>query len=357
MPYALVPPWQHQLNSRKRDIGRTLGAHILWTQPCRPEPKAPRVDPEADPIGPVPPDPAAALATIPGQIRRPSFQAKDDVEVARKKAMSKWTIILHRIPKKHSKLVEEMDEANNQHERDALLWAALYKGAPSTSQQRAGPISFYIAWCDERQVAPFPLSARKAYKYCKYLNDIKAPATRAASFMSAAHYAIERFTMSTSHADLQVPTVEGAVLESYDRKKLTHHAPQLSVHTICALERAACDKTAPDGKQVVAGFLRYCVGARLRLGDARRITSEPYIDPPDSVGHNSLDSYLEVMAKITKTSRLSGRRRCPLPIVCHTFGLHSAKWATQWLRARRRLRLHAATNGTLMPACGVEDRS
>jgi len=67
-----------------------------------------------------------------------------------------------------------------------------------------------------------------------------------------------------------------------------------------------------------------------------------------------LDSYLEVMAKITKTSRLSGRRRCPLPIVCHTFGLHSAKWATQWLRARRRLRLHAATNGTLMPACGLD---
>ena len=69
----------------------------------------------------------------------------------------------------------------------------------------------------------------------------------------------------------------------------------LTVPEVITIEKAIFDKTAPMGKQMVAGLVRSCIGARLRHSDASRITRKPEIDddrPPGNIPDSDEDGYV-----------------------------------------------------------------
>ena len=104
-------------------------------------------------------------------------------------------------------------------------------------------------------------------------------------------------------------------------------------------------------QRVIAGFLRFCIGSRCRVGDATRIAQEPTID----LNHKTGRGYIDVTAHITKRSQVRlETSRMGVEITSHTWGLCQDDWAQQWLEARREAGLDAVTDGTLMPSVGPD---
>ncbi len=60
------------------------------------------------------------------------------------------------------------------------------------------------------------------------------------------------------------------------------------------------------------------------------------------------------MAEVTKTSKQGNRRRDPVPITCHSWGIKKQMWAASWLRLRIKHKRNATKDGSLMPACGPD---
>ena len=66
------------------------------------------------------------------------------------------------------------------------------------------------------------------------------------------------------HNDVCRQRIEEAVLESYDRKRFTKHAPPLPVEAVQVLERIVTQTHAHFNRRIVAEFALFCFGARLR---------------------------------------------------------------------------------------------
>ena len=69
--------------------------------------------------------------------------------------------------------------------------------------------------------------------------------------------------------------VRGAVIQSLERKRELKQAPPLTVKAVEALEEAIFDKKLNRTQRIIAGFARFCVGARQRHSDAARLPAEP----------------------------------------------------------------------------------
>ena len=105
---------------------------------------------------------------------------------------------------------------------------------------------------------------------------------------------------------------------------------------------------ADDKEIVIAGFLRFMIGARLRAKDAAEIRQEPTLDLNEDTGVG----YVDVVADKTKTAQ-GFRGREGTEITAHSWGLVHDTWALDWLNARARLGLHAEADGMLMPSFEV----
>ena len=87
----------------------------------------------------------------------------------------------------------------------------------------------------------------------------------------------------------------------------------MSVRAVEIIEETILDKTQPIGKRITAGFVRFCIGARLRHSDATRIIIEPKIDDgrPDALNQsdeedehdNRMMSFVETHGTIPKRTR------------------------------------------------------
>ena len=72
--------------------------------------------------------------------------------------------------------------------------------------------------------------------------------------------------------------IKGAILQNIDTKRLLQRAAPLSSLAVETIEEAIFDKSSPLSRRIIAGFVRFCIGARLRHSDATRIDVEPIID-------------------------------------------------------------------------------
>ena len=137
---------------------------------------------------------------------------------------------------------------------------------------------------------------------------------------------------------------------SYRTKRLTKQAQVLTKNAVEALERATCRARDPR-KRVLAGFFRFCLGSRCRVGDATRIDSEPRLD----INPSTSKGYIDATAAITKRSQVKMETmRMGVEITSHSWGLVEAEWAQAWLEARTQCGMDASVQGCLMPSVDAD---
>jgi len=189
----------------------------------------------------------------------------------------------------------------------------------------------YMSWCQVSGYDPFPILEEKTWNYCSFLKESCAPATRADSFIKAAPVTIQLLSMKASSWDTGSDRISGSILQSLDTKRELVQASPMSVKAVETLEDLIFDTSVPMGKQIIAGFVRFCVGARLRHSDAIRITTEPKMDESrpassdpgseEDEHDNKMLGFIETHGTITKTNQAKHKRRRPIPMVAHSWGL------------------------------------
>ena len=286
-----------------------------------------------------------------------SFELERQVEVR------KWKIIIEAVGPTRCNLGQNL-KGRSEDEKWKILLAVFHTKAPATLRKHAGAISLYMRWCQTSSIDPFPFSEQTSWNYCSFLFESCAPATRADSFVKAARATIQLLSMNCCNYETDSARIKGAILQSIDTKRLLQRASPLSTLAVEIIEDTIFDKSSPLSRRIIAGFVRFCIGARLRHSDATRIDVEPIIDDvrsnPGNANSdedeydNAMLGFVATTGSITKTSQTKAKRRKGTPMVAHAWGLKRRNWARQWLRLRQQAGLYAPTDATLMPACGPD---
>ena len=277
-----------------------------------------------------------------------------DVEEEKAVEIRKWRSIIEAIGPDLCRLADHLAEAQDEETQWKTLAAACYGKAPATLRKHAGALNMYMRWCHASGYAAFPFQEVTIWNYVSFLQETRAPATRADSFMKAAHAAMDITTMYVSLAEITTRRIEGAVLQSLDRKRETHQAPPLSVKAVEAIERAIMSRQVRNTKRLVAGFVRLCIGASLRHSDGTSISQEPMVEPRRVRREKRGYGFIEARGGVLKNTQARGKRRRPVPIAAHSWGLVEEAWAAKWLELRAIARRDAHADGTIMPACGPD---
>ena len=135
---------------------------------------------------------------------------------------------------------------------------------------------------------------------------------------------------------------------------MVREAVPYSVLAVAALERAVCDPLLLRPLRIIAGSARFCIGARLRHGDATRIHIEPVVLPHVAFQTENGHGLIETTATINKSSQTRQRMKRANPVVAHSCGIATEGWASVWLKLREEAGLNAGKDQTLMPACGPD---
>ena len=183
-----------------------------------------------------------------------------------------------------------------------------------------------------------------AYKYFKYLNDERAPATRAAAMRQALHFLGGLFGMDLTAIKASTRLTGLTVALLMTRGAIRQRSP-LSVPMVIALEKLVLrDDGAGSFEALVAGAALFALYSRARVGDLAKCTVEPTLD----VNEDNSFGYVETSFLNHKTARPGVRRA--LPITGNAFGIMNRPWADSWLRARAAVGLCAVIQSTVLPA-------
>ena len=215
------------------------------------------------------------------RIKLPKVSPNIDEE--RETEVKKWKSIIEAAGPGASGLAIDLQKMTDEKEQWTNLLAVFHGRAPSTLRKHAGAINMYIRWATTAAAPPFPFSELVVWNYVAFLQETRAPATRADSFIKAGEMAVDCLAMYCGNRELTSRSIDGAVKQSLDRKRETHRAPPLSVAAVEALERAISNERLHRTRIIVAGFARFCVGVRIRHSDATRVTTEPFLDPKELV--------------------------------------------------------------------------
>ena len=287
--------------------------------------------------------------------RRKIPKVRVDAEDADKAALiEKWTEIMCAIGSEHSEAFRRW-EATSPSDRQLHL-EALFSGAPDTLRRHLGAINLYRAWAVSEGRAPFPLVQRNVLDYATFLYRSGAPPSRACSFQKAGKYIIAKLGLSSPNSIFADQLFNGLVDMCLSRKPLVKEAVAYSVMAMAALERAVYDPSLLRPLRIIAGFARFCIGARLRHGDATRIHIEPVVLPHVAFVQEKGHAFIETTATINKTSQTRQRMKRAIPVAAHAWGIATEGWAAVWLKLRDKAGLEAGEDKTLMPACGPDLR-
>ena len=200
----------------------------------------------------------------------------------------------------------------------------------STLTKRLGALRMYARWCNDHGGAAFPLSEETVFGYLKFAATQTPTRGHGASSV------------------LDGSRCKGATYVGLETKGEPVQARPLTVAMVGKLEAAVLSARDPRDR-MVAGFVAFCVHARLRVGDALRISREPLIDLPSGTN----DGFIEVSTHKHKT-RARGSKRL-LPIVALSNGIKFSGWAPERLAARCKIRMKAVSDNCLLRALSPSD--
>ena len=167
----------------------------------------------------------------------------------------------------------------------------------STLTKRLGALRMYARWCKDHEDAAFPLSAD----------------TRGLSLLGALGFAKGFLGIHGASSVLDSSRCKGAMYVGLETKGEPVQARPLTVAMVDKLEAAVLSARDPRDR-IVAGFVAFCVHARLRVGDALRISREPLIDLPSGTS----DGFIEVSTHNHKARALGDRRGYCRLLRCRT---------------------------------------
>ena len=252
----------------------------------------------------------------------------------RSKVLSGWAVVIFQA-RNVCKAAEMLDQSGEE-----VLEDIFAKKKTGTLKVRLSAMTLYLRWSAAKGVLPFPLREDVAYAYVDDLRKNKAPATRAGSFRSALAFCKGTIQLEGVDAILESGRVAGSAHRSYMTKRVLKQRDALTVHQVNVLEAALVNPLTPIHDRVFAGHCLLCIYGRLRFGDSQGIECEPMLE----------GGYLEGGTTIHKTDSLYGRARRILPVVAPSVGVSGAKWAEEFLRARKDSGLRAMPGRPFMPA-------
>ena len=219
--------------------------------------------------------------------------------------------------------------------------------SPATSCKRAGAFLLYMRWAQEKDMLAFPIGEDVVNAYLVVASG--ASASRAASFLEALAFSFGMFQLCDLDSVL-TPRNRGLAARGTKRKRARVQRLPLSAAAVqlCEAEIAAgLDHTdLPAQEYVLLGFFLFRIHARLRCGDACRISREPVI----------VDEFFETQLEPGqhKTGHAKAFRDLAIPVVGFAQGVTQAPWCEKWLEARAQLGLDAEADGTLQPAAHAD---
>ena len=185
----------------------------------------------------------------------------------------------------------ENDIKQNEEVTDLLEDTFAGKSA-STLNGRAGALLMYMRWTKSVNLVAFPLTEEVCYAYVKSCRIECAPATRAFEVRKAWRLATVLLGLDNKMDTFKSARIDGCIRRCYRQKRMTKRSTPLHKKAVMALERACVHDPNPVNRSK-AGFLRFCIGARARGGDAARIGKEPELDlAPSGMG------YIDVLAHV-----------------------------------------------------------
>ena len=143
--------------------------------------------------------------------------------------------------------------------------------------------------------------------------------------------------------------VQGVCFRGCMKKRIAEQCRPLSKQTIKVLEEATVNAVG-SVERVLAGTIRFCLGARMRGADMLRVCVELTLD----LHHTARLGYVDVAAHVTKTNRVKLQTcRTGVESTAHSWGLHEDHWAEAWLQAREDANFNAAQLGFMLPSVGL----
>ena len=256
---------------------------------------------------------------------------------SRTKALTMWAAIalLHPECSRLGRQMQGLDECLYMR----VLADTVEAKATSTLNSRGYSVLQYIKWHHGSiggQV--FPLVEAHVYAYCCFLQDSRAPATRATRLVEAIAFSKYVIGLEMEPDLLESSRLHGSALTSYRRKRMLLQRDALSVAMVTHLEKLAAGSQDPY-VVVFAGFLCFLTHTRARFSDAQAVSAEPTI----------IGGYLESQTDKHKTSNLPQKRQKWLPLVAPALGVSGVAWAENWMAVRRQQRLRASKQCPLMP--------
>ena len=95
--------------------------------------------------------------------------------------LAKWQVVIDTIGAQHSGLARVLLAEKSEAERIKIVRAAFHGRAPTTLRGHVGALNQYVRWAGSVLLPPFPLSELKKWQYVPFLEETKAPPTRADS--------------------------------------------------------------------------------------------------------------------------------------------------------------------------------
>jgi len=291
-------------------------------------------------------------ATLVAKRRRIDDMKIPDSDVPTQEALRAWRGILAEMGTS-SELFCQMLDAETDRIAERSFSAAFFGKPASTLQKRAGSMRLFIRWAHASKRAPFPLDERVVFDYVEDLLLEGAPPTRATSFKEALNFSSGFVGLRGVKEVLSSRRIIGSAQASRSRKCDTSKRLPLTKSELVLLEEFVCnqfDETFGEAwrDKTFAGFVLFCVYARLRVGDASRINQEPTLDVSE-IGQG----YIECGMLEHKTS-YRNRARVRLPVAGSAVGVSGRGWAAKWLQRRAYQGLTATGRGHLMPAPGID---
>ena len=253
-------------------------------------------------------------------------------------------------------LFRVIQDATSEVEASESFEAAFFGKPSSTLAKRAGSLHLYLAWAQARGETPWPVTEERAFKYLLSLSQDRAPPSRATSWKEALGFAKGFCGLDLVEAALGSSRVKGIALKSFSPKEMQVKRDPLTLEQVRLLEMHVCDPAAEAQDKIFGGFLLYCVGARLRVGDAAKISQEPKLEQGQATAaEEGCLPYGFIEGGMVDHKRASKvRRKKVLPVVSLSSLTTSLPWAKTWLELREVTGLKASPNSPLMPAVGLD---
>lgn len=211
--------------------------------------------------------------------------------------------------------------------------------SPGTLLRRLYSIQAFASWCKEQHGECWiPVKESRTWQYTKWLQQNKAPPTKACSLLEALRFCWYILGVKGSDEALRV---KGTSAQMKARKRPWRPADLLSAEEVRKLRNVLLCSDEPVGDRIICGHMLHLLYSRSRWSDLNSVLGL----------HMDLEGkYIELSARCHKGARSSEMKARLLPVVAPCLGIVNHNWASVYLNLRKQAQLFMPGDepGTMM---------